>query len=50
MRAGPGFRLLAALMCGMFLLSVAVQWNDPDPWLWMPVYGLVNRRQRAAFS
>src|SRR5262245_16622051 len=27
-------------MCGLFLLSVAVQWNDPDPWLWMPIYGL----------
>jgi hypothetical protein len=34
------FRLLAALMCGLFLLSTAVQWNDPDPWLWMPLYGL----------
>lgn len=34
------FRLLAALMCGVFLLSAAVQWNDPDPWLWMPLYGL----------
>jgi len=27
-------------MCGVFLLSVAVQWNDPDPHLWMPIYGL----------
>ena len=30
----------AALMCALFLLSVAVQWNDPDPWLWMPIYGV----------
>ena len=34
------FRLLAALMCGVFALSAAVQWNDPDPWLWIPLYGL----------
>jgi hypothetical protein len=33
-------RALAAVMCALFLLSVAVQWNDPDPWLWMPLYGL----------
>ena len=30
----------AVLMCALFLLSVAVQWNDPDPWLWIPLYGL----------
>jgi hypothetical protein len=29
----------AALMCALFLLSAAVQVNDPDPWLWMPLYG-----------
>jgi hypothetical protein len=34
------FRILAALMCGVFLFSAAVQWNDPDPWLWMPLYAL----------
>jgi hypothetical protein len=33
-------RAVAALMCALFLLSVAVQYNDPDPWLWMPLYGL----------
>jgi hypothetical protein len=33
-------RPAAALMCALFLLSVAVQYNDPDPWLWMPLYGL----------
>jgi hypothetical protein len=32
-------RPAAALMCALFLLSVAVQVNDPDPWLWMPLYG-----------
>jgi hypothetical protein len=27
-------------MCALFLVSVGVQYNDPDPWLWMPIYGL----------
>lgn len=40
MRPGRGFRLLAALMCALFALAVAVQHNDPDPWLWMPIYAL----------
>ncbi len=33
-------RAAAALMCALFVLSVAVQYNDPDPYLWMPLYGL----------
>jgi hypothetical protein len=28
------------MMLAMFLFSVAVQYNDPDPLLWMTVYGL----------
>jgi hypothetical protein len=39
-RPGLFFRVLAALMCGVFVLSAAVQWNDPDPWLWIPLYAL----------
>ena len=35
-----GFRVAAALMCGVFILSAAVQWNDPDPWRWIPLYSL----------
>ena len=27
------------LMLLMFVFSVIVQYNDPDPWVWMPVYG-----------
>ena len=26
------------LMCALFVFSAAVQYNDPDPWVWMPVY------------
>jgi hypothetical protein len=40
MRPGRAFRACAGVMCALFLLSVAVQYNDPDPWLWMPLYGL----------
>ena len=40
MRPGRAFRALAAVMCGLFLVSLAVQYNDPDPYLWMPIYGL----------
>ena len=27
------------LMLMMFVFSVIVQYNDPDPYVWMPVYG-----------
>jgi hypothetical protein len=26
------------LMCALFIFSAAVQVNDPDPWVWMPIY------------
>ena len=34
------FRGLAALMTAVFVLSAAVQRNDPDPWGWIAIYGL----------
>jgi len=40
MTANRFFRAGAAGMCALFLLSLAVQYNDPDPYLWMPIYGL----------
>ncbi|HRO44762.1 transmembrane 220 family protein [Agriterribacter sp.] len=24
--------------CILFLISAALQYNDPDPWLWIPIY------------
>jgi hypothetical protein len=33
------FRFINRAMCGLFLLAVVVQWNDPDPWRWMVMYG-----------
>jgi hypothetical protein len=32
--------LLNALLLAMFVFSLIVQYNDPDPWLWMSVYGV----------
>jgi hypothetical protein len=34
------FRIACVFMIGIFLLSCAVQYNDPDPWLWIAAYGL----------
>lgn len=33
-------RALKGLMFLFFLTAVALQHNDPDPYLWMPIYGL----------
>lgn len=34
------FKLLNYLSLVMFIFSVVVQYNDPDPLVWMTVYGL----------
>lgn len=26
------------IMCALFIFSAVVQINDPDPWVWMPIY------------
>jgi hypothetical protein len=33
------FRVAAGVMAALFLVSAAVQWNDPDPVYWIAVYG-----------
>ena len=33
------FRVLNGLRAALFALSVAVQYNDPDPVRWMAIYG-----------
>lgn len=33
-------RWLSGAMAGLFLFAAAVQWNDPDPLLWIVLYGL----------
>lgn len=35
--AGRVFNLVWA---GIFILFAALQYNDPDPWRWIPIYGL----------
>lgn len=29
-------------MSVLLLAAAGVQYNDPDPWLWMPIYGLAS--------
>jgi hypothetical protein len=35
-------KILNYVMAAAFLFSVIVQFNDPDPWLWMLIYGLAG--------
>jgi len=34
------FAVFNYVMLAVFLVCVAVQYNDPDPWVWMGIYGL----------
>lgn len=31
-------KIFNLFFCILFVLSAALQYNDPDPWLWMPIY------------
>ncbi len=42
-------RIASAVFCAVFLLAVAVQWNDPDPLAWMLGYGLAAALSLAAW-
>lgn len=33
------FRIVNAVMALVFLMAVVVQYNDPDPFQWMAIYG-----------
>ena len=33
-----GWTYANGVMCALFIFSAAVQVNDPDPWVWIPVY------------
>ena len=40
MKNGPARgRILNYSLTGLFILFAALQYNDPDPWLWIPIYG-----------
>jgi Transmembrane family 220, helix len=34
-------KIVNIILCIIFLLFLGVQYNDPDPHLWMPIYGFV---------
>ncbi len=34
------FPILNTVMFVLFVAAIALQYNDPDPYLWMPIYGL----------
>lgn len=34
------FPILNVIMLCLFVTAIALQYNDPDPYLWMPIYGL----------
>jgi hypothetical protein len=36
---GPVWKVVDGLFLLMFVFSAIVQVNDPDPWLWMAIYG-----------
>src|SRR5687767_9996973 len=31
-------KIFNLIFCIFFILFAALQYNDPDPWLWMPIY------------
>lgn len=31
-------KIFNLIFCLLFIVSAALQYNDPDPWLWMPIY------------
>jgi hypothetical protein len=38
-RVSRAFRIAAGVMTVVFVVSAAVQWNDPDPAYWIAIYG-----------
>ena len=32
-------KIFNLLFCLLFILSAALQYNDPDPYVWIPIYG-----------
>lgn len=44
------FKPLNYLFLALFVFSVIVQYNDPDPWVWMTIYGLAATACIVAFK
>src|SRR3954463_4291748 len=32
------FKVVNTLFCIIFVIAAALQYNDPDPYVWMPIY------------
>jgi hypothetical protein len=41
-RSDSGWRIFNFIFVGIFLLFAALQYNDPDPWIWIPIYGYAS--------
>jgi hypothetical protein len=37
---GSAVRVFNLIWAAIFILFAALQYNDPDPWRWIPIYGL----------
>ena len=38
MKLTEGMKVFNLLFCLLFVFSAALQYNDPDPYIWMPIY------------
>ena len=38
MARNPVFKIFNLVFAVLFLICAGLQWNDPDPYLWMPLY------------
>lgn len=38
MARNPMFKIFNVVFAILFLICAGLQWNDPDPYLWMPLY------------
>ena len=43
-------RIFASLFAVLFLVGAVVQWNDPDPYIWIAAYALASSLSVAARS
>ena len=34
----PMYKVFSIVFAVLFLISAGLQWNDPDPYLWIPLY------------
>ena len=44
------FKIACAFMVFIFLVSCVVQYNDPDPWLWIALYAASGVLTALAFA